>query len=393
MKKLIAAAVAAAVIAPASVMAAGPTLYGKIHLGVEYHDNNGSNSTLITNTREREYNEWSLNSRASRIGVKGSEDVGNGMKVGYLIEWEVNMDGGGSKGNGRGNDLNERNRAITLSGDWGTMLWGKWDTPMKTLGRKVDIFADRIGDNRNLNTGTVVDARADNVFAYVTPNMNGFSATVAYSFDAVSSGLNDDGDSTGGQNSDSSAWVFNAIYNNGPLMAGIAYVNYSQGSFSSLGGCNTGPTTNNCQDESVWRAAGSYKIADFKILASYTDVSDAAGWDGKDTSIWTLGGTYTMGNNVVKVQYGKRDEYDDWNDSTNANVDGNNTGADMWTIGLDHKMSKRTTAYVAYSTMSNDDNSTSTSWGQNSPEGVAGTNSAGNYQDADAFAVGIIHKF
>ncbi len=387
MKKLIAAAVAAAIIAPASVMAAGPTLYGKIHMAVENHDNNASGST---NT---DYNEWSLNSRASRIGVKGSEDLGNGMKVGYLIEWEVNMDGNAQD---KAKDLSERNRAITLSGDWGTVLWGKWDTPMKTLGRKVDIFADRIGDLRNLNTGSTLDQRADNVFAYVTPNMNGFSATIAYSFDALSTDLDNNGRSTGGQNSDSDAWVFNAIYNNGPLMAGIAYVNYSQGSFST-GACNATPGSstgpNNCQDESIWRVAGSYKIGDFKVLASYSDISDANGLKGKDNNIWTLGGTYTMGNNVIKLQYGNRDDYDNWKDATNTKVSGKNTGADMWTIGLDHKMSKRTTAYVAYSAMNNDNNSTSTSWAVNSPEGSAGVNTSGKYQDADSFAVGIIHKF
>ena len=44
MKKLIAAAVAAAVIAPAMAIAAGPTLYGKIHTSVDYKDNNGSST-------------------------------------------------------------------------------------------------------------------------------------------------------------------------------------------------------------------------------------------------------------------------------------------------------------------------------------------------------------
>ena len=406
MKKLIAAAVAAAVIAPASVMAAGPTLYGKIHSAVEMHDNNGSNLTggTVANNGVK-YDEWSLNSRASRIGVKGSEDLGNGMKVGYLIEWGVNM-----TGNNGNTDLSERNRAVTLSGDWGTMLWGKWDTPMKTLGRKVDIFGDRIGDNRNLNTFTTLDARAENVVAYVTPNMNGFTATVAYSFDAVSSERDDNGVQTGGQNSDSNAWSFNAIYNNGPLMAGVAYVDYSEGTFSvpstqvqpinyptaAANGCWNSTTVNNCENESAWRAAGSYKIGDFKILASYTDISNANGLDGADTNIWTLGGTYTMGNNVIKVQYGVRDELDDWKDATGAKQinSGDETGADMWSVGLDHKFSKRTTVYAMYSTMSNDDRSNGTSWSVNSAEGQAGSNGAGtSFEDADSFAVGIIHKF
>ena len=108
--------------------------------------------------------------------MKGSEDLGNGMKVGYLIEWQVDMTG--DKG---GDNLTTRNRAITLSGDWGTALAGQWDTPYKTVGRKLDLFGDRIGDLRNLNGDH--DIRSKNTVAYVTPNMNGFSATVAYVFD------------------------------------------------------------------------------------------------------------------------------------------------------------------------------------------------------------------
>ncbi len=394
MKKLIAAAVAAAVIAPASAMAAGPTLYGKIHLSVENQDNNGSNYVPIgTKVENTQYDEWNLSSRSSRIGIKGSEDLGNGMKVGYLIEWEVGMDSGSSK------DLSTRNRAVTLSGDWGTALVGKWDTPFRTLGRKFDMFGDKIGDLRNMNTGSVIDQRADNVAAYVTPNMNGFSATIAYSFDALSTGLDDKGVSRGGDNSDSSAWTFNAIYNNGPLLAGVAYVDYSDGSFST-GACGAGGTTPgafNCENESAWRAGASYKFGDFKVAATYTDISNALGLDGKDTSIWSLGGSYTMGNNVLKVQYASRDEYDDWKDDTGAKVinSGKDTGADMWSIGLDHKMSKRTTVYAAYATTDNEKNSSSTSWSaaNSSNKGSAGVNSQGNFQDADSFAVGIIHKF
>ena len=349
MKKIIAAAVAAAVIAPVSVMAAGPVLYGKIQMSVNYLDNNGSG--------DAKYNEASLNSNHSRIGVKGSEDLGNGMKVGYLIEWAVDMDGDTSK-SGAG-DLAMRNRAVTLSGDWGTVLAGQWDTPVKTLSRKIDMFGERLGDTRNLNTGgVVVDARTANTVAYVTPNMNGFSSTIAYVFDVRKSGADD---------SDGDAFSVNGIYNNGPLLLGAGYENISDGVFGA-----------NAEDQSVWRLVGSYKIGDFKILGGYTDVTDGAGIDGHDTYIWSAGGSYAMGNNTIKLQYTDRSEYDD----------AKNTGADQWAIGLDHAMSKRTTVYVEYATLSNDDNSTSRSWNTmgNDARAVAG-------EDTDGFGVGIVHKF
>ncbi len=347
MKKLIAAAVAAAVIAPAMAIASGPTLYGQIHTSVDNKDNNGSSSA------GNKYDEWSLNSNSSRIGVKGSEDLGNGMKVGYLIEWGVDMDGDGSS-------LTERNRAITLSGDWGTALAGKWDTPYKSVGRKLDLFGDRIGDTRNLNVGAM-DARANNVIAYVTPNMNGFSSTIAY---VISHPGGPDG-----ATDDSDAWSFNAIYNNGPMLLALGYSDYSEG------------ITGGTENQKNLKIGGSYKFGDFKVLASYADISDVSGVNGDDTDIWSLGASYTMGNNVIKFQYADRDE------TSSANDD----GADMWVIGLDHKMSKRTTVYAAYASTDNDTGSTSTSWGGGHDSEGRGLGIGD--EKANAFSVGIIHKF
>ncbi|MCW8929297.1 MAG: porin [Gammaproteobacteria bacterium] len=354
MKKLIAAAVAAAVIAPASVMASGPVLYGKLQMSLNVLDNNGSGAS--------EYSETSLNSNHSRIGVKGSEDLGNGMKIGYLIEWSVDMDGDESSAGG--SDLGERNRAITLSGDWGTMLVGKWDTPFKTVGRKVELFAERLGDQRNMNTFATLDQRADNVIAYVTPNMNGFSATVAYVVDVASA--------NGADDSDQSAVSFNTIYNNGPMLVALGYANYDDGVFGA-----------NMENQKTWRLAGSYSFGDFKILGSYTDITDGNGVNNQDSEIWTLGASYKMGNNTIKFQYGDRDEYDNTNE----------TGANQWAIGLDHTMSKRTTVYVEYADLSNDDASTSRSWNTMGNGATVGQNNSGDNQDTDGFGVGIIHKF
>ena len=134
MKKLIAAAVATAVIAPASVMA-GPTLYGKIHMDVSYLNNGGRGAA--------EYKEVSVNSNSSRVGVKGDQDLGNGLKAVYNIEWGVAMDGSSA--------LSNRHRYVGLGGGFGTVLLGRLSTPLKSVGRKVDLFGDRLGDKRAMN--------------------------------------------------------------------------------------------------------------------------------------------------------------------------------------------------------------------------------------------------
>ena len=382
MKKLIAAAVAAAVIAPMSVMAGGPTLYGKIHTSVDYLDNNGSSSI------DTQYKDWSLQSNSSRIGVKGSEDLGNGLKVGYLIEWEVDMDGDGG-------DLNTRNRAITLSGDWGTALAGKWDTPYKTVGRKVDLFGDRIGDLRNVNGDH--DIRAANVAAYVTPNMNGFSATVAYVFDSgmgnVNKGL-EPGDAGydpaySDDDSDNNAWSANAIYNNGPILVALGYINLDDSGQLVVPNQNT-------DNSRSGRIAGAYTFGDFKVLGSYTNTRAAEFIDDNDMNIWTLGGSYTFGNNVVKLQYADRGDSDLKNCGA-LGIESCDDGAKMWVVGLDHKMSKRTTVYAAYASTNNDDDGDFSSGGgqaggvQSAGHGATADTAMG--ENANAFSVGIIHNF
>lgn len=111
----------AAAILPVSVMASGPVLYGKIHFSLGSFDNGGSAAA------GNEYKDTNLASNSSRVGVKGSEDLGNGLKVGYKIEWGISADGS----NG---DMGQRNRGITIGGGFGTIVLGRWDTPMKSLG-------------------------------------------------------------------------------------------------------------------------------------------------------------------------------------------------------------------------------------------------------------------
>jgi len=370
MKNLVKAVAISAIMLSGMAVASGPTLYGKIHTSVDVMDNGGSNSD------NSQYNETSVNSNASRIGVKGSEDVGNGMKVGYLIEWEVDMDGDS-------NDMGVRNRAVTLSGDWGTALVGKWDTPFKVLGRKVDLFGDQVGDLRNMTSvntagkymginykvsGETIDNRWDNVIQYVSPDMSGFKLAVAYSTDTdtdgVYSGVEDSGD-----NQDNDGYSASAVYERNQYMVGLGYVSTDSNGIKG-----------DSDDQKAWRIAGSYMpTTDIDLVVSYTDIDNMFFDKNRDTNVASVGGSYQMGNNKLKVQYAIRDDFDGTND----------TGASMTTIGLDHSFSKRTEMYVAYSMVDNDDVSGTTPWMSSHDSNALG--SVGD--DSDVLSIGIIHKF
>ena len=350
MKKLITVAVAAAIL-PVSVMASGPVLYGKIHMSVAQIDNDAQAGAT-------EYKSLNLASNSSRIGVKGSEDLGNGITVGYLMEWSVGMDGGP--------DLGARNRGITISGGMGTILLGRWDTPMKSLGRAVDLFGDRTGDIRQLTRyGTQIDNRQDNVIAYLTPNMAGFNAAFAYVTD-VGAVIGRDGT---GDDTDLDALSATIAYTNGPAYVGIGYTKVM--ALEALGAV----------EEADFRIAGSYKIGAMKIVAGYTKTNDGGGAADNDFSVWQVGGAYGFGSNTLKLQYADKSD----------GVSGDDDGASILSVGLDHAMSKRTSVYAEYTRTDNDAGAAVTL----ASKGGAGYGVINGGADSTptAFAVGIIHKF
>ncbi len=111
--KLIALSVAAAAMMPA-VVGADTTLYGKAHLAVE---SEGAGESVIE-----------VKSHASRVGLKGKEDLGNGLKAVYKFEWQLDM---ADKSKGSDDHIKSRNQYAGLSGGFGTVLFGRHDTPLK----------------------------------------------------------------------------------------------------------------------------------------------------------------------------------------------------------------------------------------------------------------------
>ncbi len=127
-------------------------IYGKGFVTLENYDNG---SETITET----------NSNASRIGFKGSEDLGNGLKAVFKIEREVDLTGESS-------ELKARNTYVGLKGSFGQAIIGIHDSPTKDLSKKLDLFNDMTGDYKNVIEG---ETRAKNVLRYTSPK---FSNTV-----------------------------------------------------------------------------------------------------------------------------------------------------------------------------------------------------------------------
>jgi len=301
---------------------------------------------------------------------------------------------------------------------------GRHDTPLKISTGKLDLFSDTMADYN----GTVGfdDIRADNAVAYISPSFSGFSfmgAVVTSGGGTAGYGNNINSDSIAG------AYSLAAIYNNGPFYASAAYESLSNEMFmdsaTSLAGsaacfdAATGLETFDCNyvgdDYNKWRfGLGLLDWNGFTLTAIYENQdNNAAGQqrttltvidsDGNinigstplgvdDQQLWQVQAGYAFGNNMIKAMYGSVDRGDTRAlDATRAqtlaiNNVGNITDAlsddlagdkSTWAVGFDHNFSKRTQAYVLYTSVDddNDDNilGTSASW--------------------EGFSLGFVHKF
>ncbi len=303
-KTLVAAAVAAIVAAPAAF--ADATVYGKARVSIDSLDYQAANSDKMQ-----------VADRVSRVGVKGSEDLGDGMKAIFGMEWGVSLDSGEGTSN-----FSARNQFVGLSGGFGTVLAGKHDTPYKMVG-SADVFADTAADSEK-NGGIIghnnFDKRANNAVAYVSPSFNGWTIIAA-----GVAGETATSPKANGLTDAISLGVTGAI---GPVKLGLGYESESSGLANALGYGN--------KSRSAMKADVKYAVGDFGLGATYEQSENTAITRDKDTGM-LVSATYAMGNNVLAAQYGKYD----------AKL---STGTDitMTGVGLIHNFSKNTNAYVAY---------------------------------------------
>jgi predicted porin len=307
-KKLLTLAVAAAMAAPLTAMAEA-TMYGKVRLAVEMYDNE-----LVGEDYARIQNYF------SRLGVKGSEDLGNGLKGIYTLEFGVNIADTADEFAGSNPTVTSRNAFVGLAGNWGTFLVGRHDTPMKISTGSLDYFADTAGDNNNFYTEALLDRRANGTVAYVSPNMNGLTLAVA-----TVPGENNDADGL------ANAYSAAAMYSNSGFFASGAY-EAGDAEIDALGGV---------ADLEQMRFGLGFDGGAWKIGGVYENVQLDDLIDDVDGDSYNINAAYTFGNNTVKGKYFVVEDhiFDDH---------------DGFALGLDHDFSKRTQGYLIY-TMSNFD--------------------------------------
>ena len=193
-----------------SAMAADVTLYGKIDLGLQYqHLDNGTTTT-------DQLKETSGQNSGSRFGLKGTEDLGNGMKVGFVLENGFSADDGKM---GQGSRLFGREAQMYLTSDYGTLGFGRMGGLSSGLGsynmNSFMAMSTGWGDQASKlsNFGLNRD-RYDNSIVYRTPSFAGFQVAAQYSFKM-------DGQEEVHTRANQRYAALGATYKNGPFAAGL----------------------------------------------------------------------------------------------------------------------------------------------------------------------------
>lgn len=303
---------------------ANVTLYGVANLSYEIVSMGTGTAGTPAVTGARNVNKVSSN--ASRLGLRGSEGLGDGLSAVWQVESLIAMDNAG------GTFATRNSYAGLDSRHWGRLLLGRYDTPYNTTTRRLDWFIDTIADSQPLMGGTTgtsatlgfAGRQADGVL-YVSPAFNGFSGSVQYANTA-------EGNTSAAQPK-SDLLSMSGWYSEGPAYAALAHEIHHTNSLT--GG-----------RESAWKLTLGYTPERFGIgfaVESTRDNLAALGTNQWGHHAWYLSGKYLIGKDAMKAAY------------TRVGQLGNTPGTDarQYTVGYDHNLSVRTTLYGLYTRLQN----------------------------------------
>ena len=316
-KSLIALAVLAA--SGAAMAQSSVTLYGVVDTGLTY--SKGDESVYGMTHVGGNVN--------SRLGFRGVEDLGNGLKATFNLEAGMGVDDGTDYFTGSGMAF-RRTSTVGLEGGFGSVRLGRMLTSSYLAVSRYDAFGDTgIGASLAWNGGqTGYAARTENAISYSSPNFSGFKIGAEYGFGEQQKA------------SDKRYIGIGATYDNGPLSLGLGVDRLN------------GDTQNNTQwdeNQTTWHLGGSYNFGVAKLLGFYKQTKFKetglnAGNDSAKFKTFGLGVTAPVGAaGEVRASY----------NHYRASDDGDTLKADQLSLGYVHNLSKRTALYGTYAYLKN----------------------------------------
>jgi len=367
-KTLIALAALAA--AGATLAQSSVTIYGRMDLGMSQHE------TTTGTVRDQfslagAQDEWT----GSRLGFRGTEDLGGGLRAGFVYEIGINADRDGSSGAGQTRLAN-----LSLSGGFGTVVVGTFLNSFDTAREFIPGSGSIPGGRATVfQAGAVTerfDGRSQNAIAYVSPAFNGFTFSAGFVNNSDETRTLAGTPDTPPTGFDYTGMILGVAFTQGPLRAQFAYGNLDIGFHTGLGAGTLAAPVNT--DVTNWALGLSYDFGPAVVSFVYEDSSrdmvptglaGRTGIAGVDHNTWQIGARFPMGAFAPYVTFGGGER----TDITTAGVrttDDINT----WQIGTTYSLSARTWVYAGI--------------------GEAQRERTGlNVREETGYSIGIVHTF
>jgi predicted porin len=325
---------AAALLASFPLLAFAQTnvqVYGVLDAAVSSEDNGIDRHTVIN----------SGNQSSSRFGLRGTEDLGNGLKALFNLEGGVAIDTGAGD-----SALFGRRSVVGLEGDFGTLTVGREYSPIASIAGASDITGQGFYGS-NLSAFNYLTRRLSNSVNYRSSSLSGFQLLAAYSA----------GEKATGQPNNDLKGV-GLEYVQGKLYLGAAY-----------------HTTKRLAsgDDKEYAFGAGYQFGNVTLKGNWM-VADPEGANNK-FSQYNLGASMAFGPGELFA-------------NLQQNKIENGARGNAWSLDYSYALSKRTNLYTGYASMRNNDMA---SFALNSSSIKLAPGAMG--ADPSVFNVGIRHKF
>ena len=278
----------------------------------------------------------------SRLGFKGTEDLGSGLKALFVLETGLQVDTGGFA---QGGLAFARQSYVGVDGRFGTLTLGRQNQSQFIALDAIDPFGTGLAGTSTNLFSFPKGIRNNNMIMYASPTYGGFSGELQYAFGEVV------GNSSAGRN------IGGAFgYAAGPLQVKLSYE--KENFLSSLNGDSNRMTM----------LSGAYDFTVAQLALAYQKAKNDNTMDANNTLI---GVTVPFGASAVMASYIRH------KDRTTLHQDANQVA-----LGYTYALSKRTNLYSSYARISE----------SNGASFTVGNATGGGTNDR-AFNVGIRHKF
>jgi predicted porin len=393
-KKLLALAVAGALVPAAAMAQSTVEIYGRANLSLDSWKADGSQNGAAFDFKRR----TRIVDSGSRLGFRVNEGLGGGMRAFVVMETGVNIDNGSTTGqsgapNTSSGTWASRDSYVGVGGGWGDVRLGRqsvwWANGViaQTGANYINTAAD--GVINDPGALLIPSARTSNVISYNTPTFGGFNASLSYGAGSESAGA--------GANADASLWGLTGRYTSGPIRAQFDWARNKSAS-PTVG---DRPAVTGIKAGLGWAYAPGSQISGIigrlqnDNITATSDLGVAGLPVGTDVkqNFWLLNWEHMIGPWQLLAQYYQ-------NGKIKGVPDNQDTSSKAYTLAAKYYLSKRTGVYASYTTVRNDQDAwADASGGGFSSAALSGVGGAGGIGVAQAGAdikvwgIGVMHNF